>query len=207
MDTGRTPGRADFIPRKANQWCTMPHFQYHDEEERRSWQDPDTILADIGLGDGLVVIDVGCGQGFFALPAARRVGNRGRVFGIDTNPEAVAMMMERAGSEGLHTIQGFVGTGEETVVCEGCADVVFFGIDLHDFSDTGKVLANARRMMKTGGRLVDLDWKKEETPFGPPQHIRFSEAEAAALIEDAGFSVIEVRNIPPWFYRITAVPR
>jgi len=183
----------------------MPHFHYHDEEERRTWQDPVVILADIGLGEGIVVIDVGCGQGFFALPAARRVGNSGRVFGIDIDPEAVAMMMERAGSEGLQNIEGVVGTGEETVIGEGCADVVFFGIDLHDFSDPKKVLANARRMMKTSGRLVDLDWKKEETPFGPPLHIRFSEEEAAELIEGAGFSVIEVRNIPPWFYRITAV--
>lgn len=52
---------------------------YHDEKDRRSWQDPDTILADIGVAEGLVVIDIGCGQGFFALPAARRVGRSGRV--------------------------------------------------------------------------------------------------------------------------------
>ena len=65
--------------------------------------------------------------------------------------------MERAGREGLHNIQGFVGTGKETIVCEWCVDVVFFGIDLHDFSDQRKVLANARRMMKTGCRLVNLD--------------------------------------------------
>jgi ubiquinone/menaquinone biosynthesis C-methylase UbiE len=116
-------------------------------------------------------------------------------------------MMERARNEGLHNLQGYVGTGEETVVCEECADVVFFGIDLHDFSDPGKVLANARRMLKNGGRLIDLDWKKENTPFGPPHHIRLSEEEAAALIEGAGFSVTEVQDIPPWFYRITAVPR
>jgi ubiquinone/menaquinone biosynthesis C-methylase UbiE len=185
----------------------MPHFQYHDEDERREWQDPDAILADIGVGNNFVVIDVGCGQGFFALPAARRVGKSGRVYGIDINHEAVAGMMERARNEGLHNLQGYVGTGEETVVCEECADVVFFGIDLHDFSDPGKVLANARRMLKNGGRLIDLDWKKENTPFGPPHHIRLSEEEAAALIEGAGFSVTEVQDIPPWFYRITAVPR
>lgn len=185
----------------------MPHFHYHDEEERRSWQDPETILADIGVADGLVVIDIGCGQGFFALPAARRVGRNGRVVGIDNNPEAVGVMMERAGREGLHTLEGIVGTGEETVACEGCADIVFFGIDLHDFADPGKVLGNAQRMLKARGRLVDLDWKKEKTPFGPPQHIRFSDEEAARLIGEAGFSVIEVRDIPPWFYSITAVPR
>jgi ubiquinone/menaquinone biosynthesis C-methylase UbiE len=184
----------------------MPHFHYHDEEERRSWQDPDAVLTDIGIGAGLVVVDVGCGQGFFALPAARRVGKSGRVVGIDINPEAVGRMMERAGLEGLLNIQGVVGRGEETIVCDGCADVVFFGIDLHDFSDQRQVLSNARKMMKTRGRLVDLDWKKVTTPFGPPLNIRFSEQEAAELIGEAGFSVIEIRDVPPWFYCITAVP-
>ena len=75
-----------------------------------------------------------------------------------------AGMMERSRREGLHNIHGFVGTGEDTVVCEGCADIVFFGIDLHDFSDQRKVLANAQRMLNAGGRLVVLDWKKEVTP-------------------------------------------
>ena len=152
------------------------------------------------------MVDIGCGEGFFAIPSARRVGKSGTVIGIDINHEAVGRRMERAGREGLHNIQGCSGTGEETIVCEGYADVVFFGIDRHDFSDQRKVLANARRMMKTDGRLVDLDWKKETTPFGPPQNIRFSEQEAAEFIREAGFSVIEVRDIPPWFYRITAVP-
>jgi len=61
-------------------------------------------------------------------------------------------------------------------------------------------------MTKTCGRLADLDWKKETTRLGPPQDVRFSEQEAAELIGKAGFSVIEVRDIHQWFYRITTVP-
>jgi len=118
----------------------MPQFHYHDEEERQSLQDPDAILTDIGVVAGLVVVDTGCGEGFFAIPSARRVGKSGTVFGIDINHEAVGRMMERAGREGLHNIQGCIGTGEETIVCEGCADVVFFGIDLHDFFVKGRCL-------------------------------------------------------------------
>ncbi|MDD1707564.1 MAG: class I SAM-dependent methyltransferase [Methanoregulaceae archaeon] len=146
----------------------MAHFHYHNDKERRLWQDPDAILSLVGVGKGYEIVDVGCGQGFFTIPAARRVEKSGRVFGIDINPEAVAGMIERARREGLHNIQVFVGTGEDPVVCEGCADIIFFGIDLHDFSDQRKVLANARRMLNPGGRLVDLDWKKEVTPSGPP---------------------------------------
>jgi len=128
----------------------------------------------------------GAGRDFSHSLLRDESGGAGGWFGIDSNSEAVGVMIARAGREGLHTLEGIVGRGEETVACEGCADPVFFGIDLHDFADPGKVLANARRMMKTRGRLVDLDWKKEQTPFGPHPHIRFSEEEAARLIGEAG---------------------
>jgi hypothetical protein len=66
-------------------------------------------------------------------------------------------MMERVRTEGLHNIQGFVGIDEDMVVCDGCADIVFFKIDLHDFSDQRKMLANARLMlnaMPAAGMLI-----------------------------------------------------
>jgi hypothetical protein len=77
---------------------------------------------------------------------------------------------------------------EETVACRRCAEFVFFGIDLHDFEDPGKVLSNARIMIKSRGTLVDLDWRKERMPHGPPISIRFDEGHAAALITEAGGS-------------------
>lgn len=49
----------------------------HDDVERREWQDPEAILLSLGLKPGEVVADVGSGDGFFTLPAARMVGPRG----------------------------------------------------------------------------------------------------------------------------------
>ena len=97
-----------------------------------------------------------------------------------------------------------VGEAEETVLCEGCADIVFFGIDLHDFRDPEKVLMNAKRMLKHGGMLVDLDWKKEPMPLGPPLRIRFSEEKAAKLIESQGFKVETVKKSGLYHYLIIA---
>ena len=50
-----------------------------------------------------------------------------------------------------------LGRAEDTIFCEACADIVFFGMVLHDFSDPVKVLLNTGRMLKATGRLVDLD--------------------------------------------------
>ncbi len=179
-------------------------MSYHDEQSRRSWQDPEEILSRTGLGPGDTMIDIGCGEGYFAIPAARITGSRGRVIGIDINGNAVSVMLGKAGKEGLSNVEGIIGKGEETLVCNRCADLIFFGIDLHDFSDPRKVLRNARLMIKAGGTLCNLDWKKRPTPYGPPVSIRFDEETAASLIRDAGFSIRRIEEIPPWFYLITA---
>jgi ubiquinone/menaquinone biosynthesis C-methylase UbiE len=90
------------------------------------------------------------------------------------------------------------------VLCEACADIIFFGIVLHDFEDPSLVLKNARRALKNQGTLADLDWKKISMPMGPPVAVRFDEAQAGRLIEGAGFKVASVRDWGQYHYLIKA---
>ena len=175
-----------------------------DDPERRLWQDPDRILSSIGLRNGDVFIDVGCGEGFFALPAARYIGHAGRVYALDINADAIARIREQVKSEGLPQVSAEVRAAEDAVLCEGCADIVFFGNDLHDFSDPGQVIRNARRMLKPAGRLANLDWKPIPMDFGPPLEKRFSVAKAESLIESGGLKILSTRDAGPYHYLIMA---
>ncbi|MCK9306608.1 MAG: class I SAM-dependent methyltransferase [Methanoculleus sp.] len=177
-----------------------------DEAARRRWQHPESILEGIGLAPGATFIDVGCGDGFFALPAARIVGPHGRVCGIDLDAEALDMLQEKAFAEGLDNVVLHQGMAEESILCDGCADVVFFGIDLHDFADPVRVLANAKRMALDTGVIVDVDWKKEPLPLGPPLAKKFSTEHAVSLMAEAGLLVTTVAESGPYHYIITAVP-
>ena len=178
----------------------------HDDPERRKWQDPETILSDIGLGPGQVFVDLGCGEGFFAVPAAKIAGRQGRVYALDINTEAIERLIDTTAKEHLDNLVAQAGEGENTVFCETCADIVFFGIDLHDFRDPASVLRNARRMIRPDGKLIDLDWKKEPMRMGPPLEIRFDEAQATGLIVAAGFEVESVSEQGPFHYIIAARP-
>jgi ubiquinone/menaquinone biosynthesis C-methylase UbiE len=175
-----------------------------DDHERRKWQNPEAILSDIGLKPGFTFIDIGCGSGFFALPAARMVGNRGQVYGLDTNARSITSLKEQAAREGLKNMHLTIGRAEELVICEQCADIIFFGIALHDFQDPSKVLENARSMVKPTGKLVNLDWKKEPMELGPPLRIRFSEEMATCLIEAAGFTVETIKDSGLYHYLVIA---
>ena len=181
-------------------------FRHHGESERRKWQDPEAILRNIGLDAGHVFVDVGCGNGFFALPAARIVGTEGMVIGIDIDETGVGQLRRRAEHEHLQNVSLFAGRAEETRAGEGCADFVFFGNVLHDFEDPAVVLQNAVHMLTPNGLLADLDWKKSETPFGPPLEVRFTEREAAGMISGAGFAVVGISDSGEHHYLVLARP-
>ncbi len=175
-----------------------------DELTRRSWYNPEAILKD--LNAGMVFADIGCGDGFFSILAAKKVGEKGKVYAVDVDASAIKKLKQKAEHESLKNITAKVGLAEETVFCIGCADFVFYSMVLHDFADPTKVLQNARKMLKPTGRLVDLDWKKKEMPFGPPLKIRFSEEQAAALIREAGFQIVDVKDTGKYHYVVTAKP-
>jgi ubiquinone/menaquinone biosynthesis C-methylase UbiE len=164
--------------------------------------DPDVILPEIGLRPGMTLVDVGCGQGFFAIPAARIVGPNGRIYGIDIDKEALELMGRKVSDASLN-IRILLGEAEKTVACEGCADIVFFGISLHDFSEPEKVLDNAWRMLKPGGVLVDLDGKKAGSEDGHPRN-GLSEEKALTLITKAHFNIESAEEISGWLYLILA---
>jgi ubiquinone/menaquinone biosynthesis C-methylase UbiE len=155
----------------------------------------------------MTFMDIGCGYGFFTIPAATIVGETGKVYGVDVDAASINKLKRDAAEKGLNNIHVEVGAAEETVFCQACADIVFYSIVLHDFRDPAQVLRNAKLMLKPTGKLVNLDWKKKSTEIGPPLQIRFSEEQAASLLKQAGFTVENVKPVENDFYMVTAKPQ
>jgi ubiquinone/menaquinone biosynthesis C-methylase UbiE len=183
---------------------TIHRWHFVDEAERRKWQDPEAILTDIGLKAGMTFVDIGCGEGFFTIPAAGIVGAGGKVFGVDADKVALQELQKKASAGGLDNLDLTLGMAEDTQPCQGCADIAFLGIVLHDFQDPVRVLGNARKMLKADGKLVNLDWKKQAMGFGPPFEKRFDEAAASRLIRSAGFQIENIKDSGAYHYLITA---
>lgn len=171
----------------------MPHGWNKDynHAERLLWQNPEVVLSQIGLKPGDTLIDLGAGDGYFSLPAARIVGETGLVYALDFSAEAIDSLKAQIAEAGLKNIKTIVGNAEGIVLCSGCVDVVLMANVLHDFEHPLKVLANARAMLKPRGVLADLDWKKEPQQIhGPPLAKRLSQDEATAILVEAGFKVV-----------------
>ena len=175
-----------------------------EEATRRSWYTPEAILQDLRLG--MTVMDIGCGDGFFTILAAKKVGKNGHVYALDVDPSAIEKLQSKAKAEGLNNITAEVGKAEETVFCKQCADFILYSMNLHDFDDPAKVLQNARQMIKLDGIVIDLDWKKINIPPGPPLAIKFSKEYVSGLMSSAGFTVTKNHDVGPYHYVVVAKP-
>lgn len=156
----------------------------------------------------MTFIDVGCGYGFFSIPAAKIVGASGRVLGIDIDDEGLQSIKDSVALGRLKNVETILGKAEEIIACRGCADMIFFGIVLHDFQDPYRVLSNAKAMLKANGILVNLDWRKEKTAgMGPPISIRFDERRASDMISGQGFKITSASRSGKYHYIIIATTK
>lgn len=127
------------------------------ETEFKQWLEKNAseALRGVGLREGQTVLDYGCGQGTFAVPAARIVGGDGKVCALDTDAEALAALRRRARDEGLENL--------ETILVEKSApalplapeslDVILLYDVLHLVEDRRALLTELRRALKSSGFL------------------------------------------------------
>jgi ubiquinone/menaquinone biosynthesis C-methylase UbiE len=150
-------------------------------------------LAELRLGDA--VLDVGCGTGTLALEAQARVGEAGRVVGVDPAPKQIARARTKA-ARGGRPVDFRLGLIEELPFADGSFDAALSTLMMHHLPDDLKRrgLAEIARVLEPGGRLVVADAEHPGHP-GQPGHFgagSLGVREITGLMEDAGFSCAEV---------------
>jgi ubiquinone/menaquinone biosynthesis C-methylase UbiE len=106
--------------------------------------------------DPVVVIDVGCGTGALSIPIAERLPGS-RVVGVDGDPEVLALAQAKPGAEQVEWTEALAG---DLPLDDEAADVVVTSLLLHHLPLASKraMLAEARRVLRPGGRLIVADW-------------------------------------------------
>jgi len=177
----------------------------YNHAERLLWQNPSQILFEIGLKIGDTLADIGCGDGFFSLAAAKIVGSQGLIYALDTNTVAITALMANAQTAGAGNIHPILSDAQELVPCPTQADVALLANVLHDFRYPLKALANVKQALKPNGNIAVIDWKKEpQQRHGPPLAKRLSQEEEAKLLRNAGFKIIMVAPTGPFHYLLLA---
>lgn len=126
------------------------------------WRDGhEALIAPAGIGPGQVVVDYGCGPGGLALELARRVGERGRVIGLDINPDFLTRTRALAAAQGLdERIDTLALAGERIPLEDSSADRIVCKNVLEYVPDPERTIAEFHRVLRPGGlaHASDSDW-------------------------------------------------
>jgi ubiquinone/menaquinone biosynthesis C-methylase UbiE len=138
----------------------MPDFAYriislmHDNPILPIFRKPERLLAAAGLGAGQSVLEVGCGPGFFTVPAAKVVGEEGTIYAVDMHPAAIARVKERIESGGIRNVTPIVSNASDTGLTDKSIDLAFvFGL-LHIAGGIEDVISEIYRVLKPDGVLA-----------------------------------------------------
>lgn len=168
-----------------------------DRRERVEEEEPDRALDAIGLRPGTTVADVGAGSGYMTVKMARRVGPSGKVYANDLQPEMLTLLRDRLAREQVTNVEPILGTVDNPRLPADSLDLILMVDVYHEFSQPQVMLRLMREALTPDGRLVLLEYRKED-PTIPihPDH-KMSIAEARMEIEAEGFVLTKVHSVLP----------
>jgi SAM-dependent methyltransferase len=168
-----------------------------DRNERESEENPEGALDAIGIKPGMVVADVGAGTGYMSLRLAKRVGPSGKVYSEDVQPEMLRRLRQNAAEAKLNNIQTVLGSEADPKLPPETLDLILLVDVYHEFSQPQKMLRKMRDALKPDGRLVLLEYRKED-PSIPirPEH-KMSVQEVKLETEAEGFHLYHVLETLP----------
>jgi ubiquinone/menaquinone biosynthesis C-methylase UbiE len=168
-----------------------------DRHTRESEEHPDDALDALNLKAGMVVADVGAGTGYMSLKMATRVGPSGKVYAEDVQPEMLRLLRQNAAKAQATNVETVLGNETDPKLPPGQIDLILLVDVYHEFSQPQKMLRKMREALKPDGRLVLLEYRKED-PNVPirPEH-KMSVQEVKTELEAEGFKMDQVIETLP----------
>jgi len=163
-----------------------------DRSEREMEEAPEKALDALDIAKGSTVADVGAGSGYFTVRLAARVGESGRVLATDLQPEMLDLLRTRLTDRHLTNVTLIQGAVDDPKLPPSSVDLVLLVDVYHEFSAPQRMLQRIREALKPDGRLVLLEYRKEDP--GVPIRIehKMTVAEAKAEVEAERFHLARV---------------
>ena len=163
-----------------------------DREERDIEEAPDLALDALDLKRGQTVADIGAGSGYMSVKMAKRVGESGRVFAEDIQPEMITFLKQRLSRERVSNVTPVLGLVDDCKLPPAAIDLMLLVDVYHEFSEPQKMLRTMRESLKPGGRLVLLEYRKEDPTIPIRVEHKMTVGEAKMEVEAEGFTLSKV---------------
>ena len=177
--------------------------QVFDDPKRDAWQKPHEVIQALALKPDAIIADIGSGTGYFSVRFANMVP-KGRVYGVDTEPDMVKYLADRAKREGLKNISAVAGAPADPRLPEK-ADLIILVDVYHHIEDRERYFSKLRDSLKPGGRIAVIDFRKD-SPEGPPKTARIAPDRVKTELKRAGYALAQEHTFLPNQYFLVFQP-
>jgi arsenite methyltransferase len=165
------------------------YIAHLEDPKRDAYQKPQDVVKTLNLKEGEVIADIGAGSGYFTIRLAQPVGATGRVYAVDVSPDMIVHLNRRIRDLNLRNVVTILAAPDDPLLADGAVDCFFICDTWHHINGHAKYLALLKRMLKPGGRVIMIDFKKAKTPVGPPMEMRIDRDDLVREMEANGFQL------------------
>lgn len=152
---------------------------------------PEQVIEEANIKEGMQIADFGCGAGYFTIPMARIVGEKGKVYAVDVLKTALESVKSKAKIEGLLNIEIVLSNLEilgNSKLEDEFMDSVLLANILFQSLKKADIIKEAKRILKKGGKLIVIEWEKNQ-PMGPSEKLIVSKSLIKDLAKKEDFKV------------------
>lgn len=189
LTTAQAPHTHQHSFSDAGKWAKV-----FDDPERDAWQKPHEVIQALALKPDAIIADIGSGTGYFSVRFAHRVP-KGRVYGVDTEPDMVKHLAERAKREGLGNVTAVAGAPGNPRLPEK-TDLIIFVDVYHHIGERERYFRQLQKSLKPGGRIAVIDFRMD-APMGPPKSARIAPERVKAELQRAGYALAQEHSFLP----------
>ena len=146
----------------------------------------------------MVVADIGAGSGYYTSRMSKSVGPTGKVYATDIQPGMIELLNRRVAAEGLTNVTTVLGGMDDPKLPPASIDLAIMVDVYHELQAPQVFLQRLRETFKPGGRLVLLEFRKEDPTVPILEVHKMSVAEVKAELEAEGFVLDKVIDVLPW---------
>jgi precorrin-6B methylase 2 len=191
------PGEHPVTGRKIAGVMGVQGADWLNRPEREQEENPEGALDALAIRPGMVIADVGAGTGYMSLRLAKRVGPTGKVYANDIQPEMLRRLRENAAKAGLTNIETVQGEEADPKLPADRMDLVLLVDVYHEFSKPREMIDKIRDSLKADGRLVLLEYRKEDPNVPIREEHKMTVSEVKAELEPQGLALSKVIETLP----------
>lgn len=173
------------------------NISFFDRPERAETERTDDLVKALDIPQGARIADIGAGTGYFTWRLAQQAGPRGHVVAVDVQQKMLDLAAETMKRHTMTNVEYMLSGDNDPRLAERSFDMIFIGHAYHEFTDPETIMAAIKRSLKSDGRLVVVEYAKEN-PKAPASSLhKMAFDEMRGEIEPMGFELDRILDFLP----------